>query len=106
MELLIQIMLAFLQANIMQNPQIFQKVTENRSKILIWLVALQYSNRVVIYCNKLILTYGSLENNSDNTWKLEYNAERIFNKIMWSYDLRLNVQYIEVYVDVLYTINI
>ena len=82
MELLIQIMLAFLQANIMQNPQIFQKVTENRSKILIWLVALQYSNRVVIYCNKLILSYGSLENNSDNTWKLEYNAERIFNKIM------------------------
>ena len=82
MELLIQIMLAFLQANIMQNRQIFQKVTENRSKILIWLVALQYSNRVVIYCNKLILSYGSLENNSDNTWKLEYNAERIFNKIM------------------------
>ena len=83
MELLIQIMLAFLQANIMQNPQIFQKVTEDRSKILIWLVALQYSNtRVVIYCNKLILSYGSLENNSDNTWKLEYNAERIFNKIM------------------------
>ena len=48
MKLLIQIMLAFLQANIMQNPQIFQKVTENRSKILIWQVALQYSNRVVI----------------------------------------------------------
>ena len=82
MELLIQIMLAFLQANIMHNSQIFQKVTENRSKILIWLVALQYSNRVVIYCNKLILSYRSLENNSDNTWKFEYNAERIFNKIM------------------------
>ena len=78
MELLIQIMLAFLQANIMQNPQIFQNVTENRSKVLIWLGALQYSNRVVIHCNKLILSYGSLENNSDNTWKLEYNAERIF----------------------------
>ena len=82
MELLTKIMLAFLQTNIMQNPQILQKVTENRSKILIWQVALQYSNRVVNYCcNKHISSYGSFEDNSDNTWTLEYNAERILNKM-------------------------
>ena len=44
----------------MQNPQIFQKVIENRSNILIWQVALQYSNRVVIYFNKLILVMDHL----------------------------------------------
>ena len=82
MELLTQIMLASLQTNIMQSPQILQKVTENRSKILIWPVALQYSNRVVIYCRQTYFQLWTLEDNSDNTWTLEYNAERTLNKIM------------------------
>ena len=90
MELLTKIILVFLQTNIMYSPQILKKLLK-RSKILIWLVVLQYSNRVVLYYDKLISRYGSLEDNSGNTRKLEYNVERILNQLMQSYDFRLNV---------------